>query len=311
MNNSCKKTSIGGQAVIEGIMMRGPEKTSIVVRKSNGELERKITPNHKNKKPSVFTKIPFVRGIFNLGTSLVAGYDAINFSASFFEDDDDYEPKGFEKWLMEKCGDKFNDYLMTFSMILGVGLAILLFFMLPTIITGFLSTFIVGDMARALTEGAVRIAIFIAYIYLVSFMPDIKRVYKYHGAEHKTISCYEAGEELTVENIRKFNTLHPRCGTSFLLIVMVVSILVFSFLSWDNMFVRLAMRIVLIPVVVGISYEIIKLAGRYDNILTRIISYPGMMLQKITTSEPDDSMLEVAIAAMKDVIPTVEGSDQW
>ncbi|MGI6031618.1 MAG: DUF1385 domain-containing protein [Eubacteriales bacterium] len=309
---SCtKKTSIGGQAVIEGVMMRGPRKTSVVVRKKDGTLERDLSDTYKEGKIPWYTKVPFVRGIFNLGSSLYIGYKALNFSASFFVDEEEEEPGRFEKWLSEKLGDRLNDALMTFSMVLGVGLSVVLFFMLPTLITGLIQQWLPNHVVKALTEGLVRILIFLGYLAGVSLMEDIRRVYMYHGAEHKTIACYEAGEELTVENVRKYTRFHPRCGTSFLLIVMVVSILVFSFLSWNNVWIRLLLRILLIPVVVGISYEIIKLAGRYDNPVTRAVSRPGLWLQRLTTREPEDSMIEVAIAAMKDVIPEQEGEDRW
>lgn len=296
-------TSIGGQAVIEGVMMRGPKKTSVVVRLPDGSLKKEIkdTVEIKNK----LLKLPFIRGSVMLASSLSVGMWALNYSASFYEEDT--PPSKFEKWLMDKLGEKFNDYLIAFSITLGVMLAIGLFFMLPTILTGFLSRYFNISAAGAFIEGGVRIAIFLAYLKLVGLMPDIKRVFSYHGAEHKTIACFEQKEELTVENVRKYKRFHPRCGTSFLLIVMVVSIIVFSFLSWENVWMRLILRLLLLPLVVGISYELIKLAGKYDNKLTQIISAPGLALQKLTTQEPDDAMIEVAIEAMKDVIPEDAG----
>ncbi len=306
-----KKTSIGGQAIIEGILMRGPKKTSIVVRRKNGEFEKKIEDTYKNGAPGWYTKVPFLRGIFNMASSLYMGYQAINFSASFFDDEEQEEPGRFERWLREKCGDKFEDYLMTFSMVAGVGLAVLLFILLPTFLAGLVQEHFTSGVVKSLVEGGIRIAIFLLYLWGVSLMEDIRRVYMYHGAEHKTIACYEAGEELTVENVRKYTRFHPRCGTSFLLIVMVVSILVFSFLTWSNVWVRMLLRLLLLPVVVGISYEAIKLAGRYDNFFTRMISAPGLWLQRLTTREPEDEMIEVAIEAMKDVIPEEEGMDEW
>lgn len=302
-----KYTSIGGQAVIEGIMMRGPEKTCIAVRQVNGEIEKEIsdTPKIKNK----FLTLPFVRGTVNLFSSLKIGYQAIEYSANFFEDEEDYKPSKFEAWLEKKAGDKFNRIVMVFSMILGLILSIGLFIMLPTVLTGFLKPYFTSDMAGTLIEGLFRIVIFLLYIYLIGLMPDIKRVFQYHGAEHKTIHCYEHNEELTVENIQKYKTLHPRCGTAFLLIVMIVSILVFSLLSWQNVWLRMLFRLLLLPVVVGISYELLKLGGKYDNPLTRILIAPGLYLQKLTTAEPDDSMIEVAVAAMKECIPS-DGGDR-
>ena len=299
-------TSIGGQAVIEGIMMRGPETTAIVVRLPDGSLKSDSRPTK-----SIQNKIlglPFIRGCVNMVHSLTVGMWALNYSASFFEEEDGQEePSKLEKWLMGKFGDKFNDRLITFSMVLGILLAVGLFFMLPTIITGFLSNLLQVERIGTILEGTIRILIFLIYLSLVSLMPDIKRVFSYHGAEHKTIACYENHEELTVENVRKHKRLHPRCGTSFLLIVMVVSIVVFSFLSWENVWQRMIMRIILLPVVVGVSYEIIRFAGKYQNWFTKIISAPGMALQKMTTKEPDDSMIEVAIEALKAVIPKDAG----
>jgi uncharacterized protein YqhQ len=292
-------TSIGGQAVIEGIMMRGPKKTSVVVRLPDGSLKKEIKDTAKVK--SKFLNLPFIRGSVMLVSSLSVGMWALNFSASFFEEDT--PPSKFEQWMMDKLGDKFNSYLMGFSIGLGALLAIGLFFMLPTILTGFLSRFFDTQAVGAFIEGGVRIGIFLAYLALVGMMPDIKRVFSYHGAEHKTIACFEHKEELTVENVKKYSRYHPRCGTSFLLIVMVVSIIVFSFLSWDNVWIRMLLRLLLLPVVVGISYELIKLAGKYDNWVTRIISAPGLALQRLTTQKPDDSMIQVAIEALKDVIP--------
>jgi uncharacterized protein YqhQ len=284
---------------MEGVMMRGPQKTSVVVRLGDGQLKKEIkdTPKIKNK----LLKLPFIRGPVMLFSSLKVGMWALQYSASVF--DEDVPPSKFEQWMMDKLKDKFNTFLMAFSLGLGLLLAVVLFFMLPTIVAGFFSRFFPSQSVGALMEGGLRIAIFLAYLALVGRMPDVKRVFAYHGAEHKTIGCFEHKEELTVENVRKYRRFHPRCGTSFLLIVMVVSILVFSFLSWENVWIRLLLRLALLPVVVGVSYELIRLAGKYDNFLTRIISAPGMALQRLTTSEPDDSMIEVAIAAMKEVIP--------
>lgn len=312
MENKCyKKTSIGGQAVIEGIMMRGPRKTTVVVRKKDGSTVKESYPTNKDGKPKWYNKVPFVRGIFNLVSSLAVGYKVLNFSASFIEDEEE-EPAGkFEQWLMDKWGEKANDYIMTISLVLGLGLSILLFFMLPTILTGLVQQWLPNDFVRALAEGVIRVAIFLAYLWGVSFMDDIHRMYEYHGAEHKTIACYEAGEELTVENVRKYTRFHPRCGTSFMFLIMVISILIFSFLSWDSVAIRMVSRLLLLPVVVGISYELIKLAGRYDNLFTKIISAPGLAIQRMTVFEPDDSMIEVAIEAMTDVIPENEGEDNW
>jgi len=291
-----KYTSIGGQALIEGIMMRGPKLVASVIRKTDNTFAQKIEPV---KPVSPILKVPFIRGVYSFIMSMVIGIQAINYSASFFEDeeDPDYEPSKFEKFLEEKLGDKLGGVLIAISMVLGLALSVGLFVILPTFLVG-----LFGDLLptalKNLFEGIVRLAIFIAYIWAVSKMPDIKRVFMYHGAEHKTIACYEHKEKPTVENVRKHTRFHPRCGTSFLLIVMVISIIVFSFLKWDDLLQRSVCRILLMPVVMAISYEIIKLAGKYDNVATRIISAPGLWLQRLTTREPTDSMIEVAIRAL-------------
>jgi len=308
------KTSIGGQALIEGIMMRGPEKTACVVRKTDGETAKKVTPTQAPSKKHPILAWPLIRGCVGLVTSLRIGYDALEYSASFFDDEQSgEEPSRLERWLSDKFGDRLMKYVTVLSAVLGVALSIGLFVLLPTVIAGWLSPFTgaSGGPLRSLLEGLLRIAIFLCYLWAISLMPDIKRVFMYHGAEHKTIACYEHGEELTVENVKKYRRFHPRCGTSFLLIIMVVSILVFSLLRWDGVWMRMLMRILLLPVVVGISYELIKFAGRHDNLLTRIISAPGLWLQRLTTDEPDDSMMECAIEALNEVIPEKEGADRW
>ena len=233
------------------------------------------------------------------------------YSADFVDIESEEQPSKFDQWIERVCGDKLKDYVIYFSVFLSLVFSIGLFILLPTIVVGFLKNWIPGQVLKSLLEGVVRILIFLSYLYFAAKLPDIKRVFEYHGAEHKTIACYEAGEELTVENARTKCRLHPRCGTSFLLIVMVVSIIVFSFLRWDNVWIRSLTRIVLLPVVAGVSYEIIKYAGRHDNWLTRIISWPGLMLQKITTQEPDDSQLEVAIASLDAVLTGDPAEDEW
>ena len=301
------KTSIGGQAVIEGVMMRGPHKIATAVRKPDGEIiidEKPIGEGRKNK----LYKLPIIRGCINLFDSMIVGIKALMFSAKFFDIDEDgnqleENPGKFEKWLNEKLGsEKATEAVIYISVCLSLFLSVGLFILLPAVIAGFIKGLIENHILLTLAEGVVRISIFVIYIALVSKMEDIKRVFMYHGAEHKSIHCFESGEELTVENVRKHSRLHPRCGTSFLLIVMVISIIVFSFISWNNPFIRLVLRLALLPVVAGISYEIIKFAGRHDNLLTRIISAPGKWFQYITTNEPDDSQIECAIAAMKGVL---------
>ncbi|MBQ9757709.1 MAG: DUF1385 domain-containing protein [Clostridia bacterium] len=310
------KTSIGGQAVIEGVMMRGPHKIATAVRKSDGEIiidEKPIGKGRKNK----ILKLPIIRGCINFFDSMIVGIKALMFSAKFFEVDEDgnqieQKPGKFEKWLDEKLGsEKATEAVIYVAVCLSLLLSVGLFILLPAVIVGFLKGLIENHILLTLAEGIVRIAIFILYISLVSRMEDIKRVFMYHGAEHKSIHCFESGEELTIENVRRHSRLHPRCGTSFLLIVMVISIVVFSFISWNNPLIRLLLRLALLPVVAGISYEIIKFAGRHDNLLTRVISAPGKWFQYITTNEPDDSQIEVAIASLKAVIPENTEDAKW
>ena len=304
------KTSIGGQAVMEGVMMRGPEKMAISVRKPDGEIVTKVE-DVKIKKKSIWLKIPVVRGCINFFGSMVTGVKALMYSAEFVDLEEEGEPSKFDKWLEKVFGDKLKDAVVYFSVILSMFMSVGLFILLPTWIVSLLDFVTESVVIKNLSEGVVRIVIFLTYLYLSSLLPDIKRVFQYHGAEHKSIACYEAGEELTVENARKNKRLHPRCGTSFLLIVMVISIICFSFMGWQNIWIRTVTRLALMPVIAGLSYEVIKLAGRYDNFLTRILSFPGLCLQKLTTNEPDDSQLEVALEAIKAVIPESKEDDKW
>lgn len=309
--NKSFKTSIGGQALLEGILMRGPEKQAIVVNTPDGYvIKEEPVKLPKDKYPIL--GLPIIRGVANFLSSMINGVKATTFSAECLPEEMSEEPGKFETWVKEHIGgEKAEKILIGASVFLGIVLAVVLFMLLPTVITGFLSKFINSRIALNLLEGAVRIIIFLGYMWLATMLDDIKRVWMYHGAEHKTIFCYEAGLELTVENCRIQPRKHPRCGTSFMFIVMIVSILVFSVVSWTNVWMRMALRIVLLPIVVGISYELIKLAGRYDNVFTRIISAPGKALQGLTTREPDDEMIKVAIEALKRVIPEKEGSDRW
>ena len=305
------KTSVGGQALIEGIMMRGPKKQSIVCRTEEGFVvkDEDIKPI-KDKYPVLGW--PIIRGVVNFISSMVTGIRALTFSAECMPVEEQEEPSKFENWLNEKFGsEKAEKVFIGFSVFLGVVLAVGLFMLLPTVLTGFLNGVIENRLVKNLIEGCIRIIIFLCYLWLATRMKEIKRVWEYHGAEHKTIFCYEKRLELTVENCRKQSRLHPRCGTSFLFLVMIVSILVFAVISWSIVWQRMLLRIVLLPVVVGISYELIKLAGKYDNIFTRIISAPGKALQLLTTREPDDSMIEVAIEALKRVIPEDENEAKW
>ena len=320
------KTTIGGQALIEGIMMRGPEKDAIVVRK-DGELnieikERKIPP-----KGSVKTW-PLIRGAVNFFDAQVVGVKALMHSADLSPEESEQQSSKFDMWLEKKLGDKrFQSFLVGTAVAFGLGMSIVLFFLLPMIIGSFFDKLLNNALLQNLLEGGVRILIFVVYMLAVSAMPDMKRVFAYHGAEHKTIRCYEAGLPLTVENVRIQTRLHPRCGTSFLLVVMILSILVFSVASslllalipslaamQGTALYRVVMilcKLALLPVVVSVSYEINRLVGRYDNWLTRIMTAPGMWFQNFTTNEPDDSMIEVGIASLQAVLPEQEGADRW
>ena len=307
-NDSCFRTIIGGQALIEGILMRGPDKSSIVVRREDGSLVEKTEPlNNSNRSPIL--KWPFIRGVYSFGSSMAMGIRALFYSAdTAFEATEAEPPSKLEKKLGT---ERFNNLLMGISAVFGIGLPIVLFFILPTLLAGFLDRFIGSGLLRNLCEGLIRIVIFLIFMFSISRMKDIQRTFEYHGAEHKSIACYESGAELTVENARKCRKEHPRCGTSFLLVVMIISILVFSVVRWSNPLIRLVLRLALLPVVVGISYEINRAVGRHDNAFTMILLQPGLWLQHLTTREPDDSMLEVAITALKAVIPEEKGADRW
>ena len=305
------KTSIGGQALIEGIMMRGPKKQAIVVRGKDG-LTTKVEDLKLLKDKYPIVGVIFIRGVVNFISSMANGVRALMFSADSLPEEEQEEPTKFEKWIDKRFGsEKAEKALIAISVVLGIAISIGLFMLLPTFLAGLVSKYIEISILKNLLEGALRIIIFLAYMWLATRLKDIKRMWAYHGAEHKTIFCYEKGFPLTTENVRVQSRLHPRCGTSFLFIVMIVSILVFSLTSWNNIWIRIGLRILLLPVVVAISYEIIKLAGRYDNILTRIVSAPGKALQKLTTQEPDDEMIETAIEAMKLVIPENEKEAEW
>lgn len=295
-----KKQSVGGQALIEGVMMQSKDKRAMAVRKSDGEIvikKNKIKSwiNEKN-----IDKIPFVRGSFILIETMMEGIKSLNFSSDFFLEDE--EEDAFDKFMKKIFKDKSNDITIGISIVLSIILSVGLFILVPTFIGGIFSNIIKNNIILNLIEGIIRISILFLYIVTVSKNKDIERVFQYHGAEHKSIYCYENNLELTVENARKFGRLHPRCGTNFLFIVMFTSIILFSFLGWPNPLVRVMMRIICVPVVAGIAYEIIKYIGKYNNKLTKIVAYPGMMLQKFTTKEPNDEQLEVALAALKAVV---------
>ena len=324
-SNELFKTTIGGQALIEGIMMRGPEKDAIVIRGKEG-LTLEVNPR-KVRKPGSFGTWPFVRGAFNFFDAQVVGVKALLQSADLSPEEVE-EPSKTDQWLEKKLGEeKFQKFLIGSAVAMGLVLSIALFFVLPMLVSSFFDQWIHNTFLLHLLEGVVRMVIFMGYLLLVSRMKEMKRVFSYHGAEHKTIRCYEAGLPLTVENVRKQTRMHPRCGTSFLLVVMILSILVFSVASSTLLAIvpgleamrgsflfRLIMilfKLLLLPVVVSISYEINRWVGRHDNWFTRILTAPGMWMQNFTTNEPDDSMIEVGIAALEVVLPEKEGSDRW
>jgi len=310
------KTSIGGQAVIEGVMMRGPESIAVAVRKPDKEIVIDKKPIGKVRRNKIF-KFPIIRGVVNFFDSLIVGLQALTFSAKFFDLDEngnqiEETPSKFEQWLEKKLGsEKVMNTVIGISIIISLCLSIFLFVFLPTFLCGLVAKISDSIFLRSFTEGVVKIAIFIAYLSLCGQTKDMKRVFAYHGAEHKTINCYEHGDELTVENVKKYSRLHPRCGTSFLLIVMVISIFISFFLPVNPTWLRILLKVLCLPVVAGLSYEIIKFAGRHDNRFTRIISAPGMWFQHITTKEPDDSMIEVAIASLNAVKPENKDEAKW
>ena len=305
------KTSIGGQALIEGIMMRGPKKLSIVVRTKDGLVEKTEELKPIKDKYPILGWV-FIRGAVNFVSSMKLGMSSIMFSADQMPEEEQEDPSKFDLWLEKKLGnEKAEKIIITVAVVIGMAFSIGLFMLLPTFLAGFAAQFIENTILRNLMEGLLRITIFLTYIWATTKVKTIRRLWAYHGAEHKAIYCYEKGLPLTVENIKEQSPLHARCGTSFLFIVMIVSILVFSLASWNNLLIRFALRIALLPIVVSISFEVIKLAGRYDNILTRIISAPGKALQRLTTREPDDEMIEVAQRALELVIPEDEKEAAW
>lgn len=308
----CFKTSVGGQALMEGIMMRGPQRICCAVRKPDGSIETKLepTPHH-----GVWSQIPLVRGAVSMVESLVMGYRYMMYSAqvSMGEDyDPQQEESAFEKWVGDHLGKKAEDMLLVAAAVVGGLFAILLFTVLPTVLVGGLDHLIsLGRWPKVILEAVLKVGIFLSYMMAISHMKEIHRVFEYHGAEHKTIACYEAGDPLTVENVRKYTRFHPRCGTSFLILVVIVSVFLYSVLPWGSMGLRVLFKLLLLPVVMGISYELLKWCGRSDNWATRIIRAPGLLVQRLTVFEPDDSMIEVAIAAVTPVLPNTPEEGKW
>ena len=319
-SNGAFRTSIGGQALIEGILMRGPEKQAIVVRDKDGQLVEKVEELKFIKDRYPILGVPLIRGTVNFLAAMVSGVKALMYSADFYPDEEVSQPSKFEQWLeAHLSSEKLEKAIVAFAVLLGVGLSIFLFLVLPTLLTGGILHFFPGFplWGRNVVEGLLKIVIFLAYLILCSKQKDIYRVFQYHGAEHKTIFCYEAGLPLTVENVRIQPRHHPRCGTSFLFVVIFVSILVSSvvFGIWPitNAWLRTLVHLILLPLVVGITYEFNRWVGRHvqDSGLAKLLTAPGMWMQNFTTNEPDDSMLEVAIEAMKLVLPEEKGKDKW
>ncbi|MGM9565181.1 DUF1385 domain-containing protein [Evtepia sp.] len=316
------RTTIGGQALIEGILMRGPQKQAIVVRNQEGGLEVREEELKLIKDKHPILGVPFIRGVFNFLGSLVNGVKALMWSAEFYPEEEEEEPSRFEKWLETRFGSEaLMKWIIGVAVAAGIGFSILLFIILPTLATSALLYFFPDApmWLRNLLEGVVKLVIFFVYLVLCSRLKDIRRTFQYHGAEHKTIFCYERGLELTVENARKMPRHHPRCGTSFLFVVIVIAVLascvVFALPGIRdvaaNPLVRILLHLVLLPLIVSVTYELNRFIGRHDNPVTRFLSAPGLWMQNFTTFEPDDSMLEVAIEALNRVLPEHKGDDTW
>lgn len=297
----CNRSSgIGGQAVLEGVMMKNKEDYAVAIRKPNGEIDVDMDVFPGTLAGSKIKNVPFIRGVFNFVDSLRLGMKALNHSADFYEDEDVKE-SFLDKALNKISGGRGESILMGFTTCLSVLLAVGIFILLPYFISAYLAQYVRNDSLLAIMEGVIRIVIFLLYVVGISLMKDIHRLYQYHGAEHKCINCIEKGKPLTVQNVKRCSRIHKRCGTSFMFFVIFVSVILFFFIRVDNTVYKVLLRIALIPVIAGISYEIIRLAGRSENIFVNIISAPGMLLQRLTTKEPDESMIEVAIKAVEAV----------
>lgn len=322
MANTCKnqtcaegqekfKTMIGGQALIEGILMRGPTKQAIVVRSKEGLVE-KVEDLHAVKDRYPILGWPLIRGVVNFFDSMYNGVKALMFSADYFPEEEELEETAFDRWLEKHIGkDVLEKLIIPFSVVLGVAFSVGLFILLPTFLVGLIGPIHDNLVLRNLLEGVMKVLIFMSYLILVSRMKDMRRVFSYHGAEHKTIRCYEAKLPLTVENVRPMTRMHPRCGTSFMFVVIIISVLVSTMIQSNNTLLRMGMKLLLLPIVVAIAYEINRFVGRHNNWFTRILTKPGMWMQNFTTNEPDDSMIEVAIRSLELVLPEKEGTDQW
>ncbi len=304
------RTSVGGQALMEGIMMRGPKKICCAVRRPDGTIDLTYEDVHSHW----YNKVPLLRGVCNMVENLRSGYKYLMHSAdiALTEEEQEAEQSRFDKWLDEHTGPVFQNALMTVSALLGVVLALFLFLYLPTFLTGLISKVLVlGRWPRVIIEAVIKLALFLAYMFLCTRTKEIHRVFAYHGAEHKTIACYEAGEALTVENIRRHTRFHPRCGTSFLILVLLISIVLYAVLPWTSTGLRVLYKLAMLPLLVGISYEVLRWAGRSNSWLARAVSVPGLWLQRLTTFEPEDDMIEVAIAAVTPVLPENPEEAAW
>lgn len=305
-NSNCRMGTVGGEAVIEGVMMSSKENYSVAVRKEDGSISITNKPRVSLRKKHKILNIPIVRGVVAMIESMTLSFKALNIAAEAFGLEDE-EPSKFEKWLRKKFGKSIIDFVMVIAGVLGVALAMGLFIFLPSLFTKLIDNATGKNLGwiRNLIEGLIKITIFVLYLWSVSLIKDIRRTFEYHGAEHKSIFCYESGTELTPENAQKFKRFHPRCGTSLLFVILIISILIFSlpFVPWDNIWLRMAIKLPLIPIIIGIGFEYIVLVGKHNNIITRILAAPGLLMQRITTREPDLEQLEVAITALKNALP--------
>ena len=304
------RTSVGGQALMEGIMMRGPELIACAVRRPDGSIDLSTEPVRTHW----YNKVPMLRGVCNMVENLRCGYKYLMHSAdiSMTEEEAEAEQSAFDHWLEAHVGPKVQDILLGVSAALGAVMAIVLFVFLPTFLTGLLSQAVtLGRWPKVMIEAAIKLALFLGYMALCSRMKEIRRMFQYHGAEHKTIACYEAGEPLTVENIRKHTRFHPRCGTSFLILVLLISILLYAVLPWSSIGLRVVCKLLLLPLLVAISYEVLKWSGRSNSLLARAIAQPGLWLQRLTVFEPEDDMIEIAIAAVTPVLPDDRALAAW
>lgn len=300
MEKRLRKGTLGGQAVIEGVMMKGGNRYSVAVRRPDGKIEVKLNQYRSLSERHALCKVPFIRGIVNFLDSMVVGMKTLTYSSSFYDEEEE-ETKA-DKVFKEIFKEKAEDMIIGVTVILSLIIAVALFMLLPAGIAEFIGKWVQSRIALSFIEGIIRLAIFIIYVILISKMEDIRRLFMFHGAEHKTINCYESGDDLTPENVARYSRYHKRCGTSFIFIVLIVSIFVFMFITADQMWLRFLLRLLLVPVVAGISYEFIRLAGRYDNIILNILSRPGIWVQQLTTKEPDEEMIEVAIISVEAVL---------